>query len=120
MTILFDQIQPGKKAAPIAIHGVLVGVAPKPNLSDSSGGTNSLPTTPGSAKTSPTLEAQLGYSNGSSSGPQTIPMGSSVRDITLASATDKDSSGTLTSSKKDFKLDGGMRIAVQLAGNSGS
>ena len=117
ITVVFDQIQPGKKAAPIAIHGVLVGVAPKPNLSDAPGGTSSLPTTMGSTQTSPTLEAQLGYSNDATGGMQGVPMGSSVRDVALSSPTDKTTPDTLTSSKKDFKLESGMRISVELESN---
>ncbi|MHB1745280.1 MAG: hypothetical protein ACYCRE_11005 [Acidobacteriaceae bacterium] len=117
ITVVFDQIQASKKASPMAIHGILVAVAPKPNLSDSPGGTNSLPTTMGSAQSSPTMEAQLGYSNDSPSGMQGVPMGSSVHGLTLASPTDKAAPGELTSSKKDFKLEGGMRIAVELESN---
>ena len=117
MTVVFDQIQPGKKGAPIAIHGVLVAVAPKPNMSDTPGGTSSLPTTMGSARTSPTLEAQLGYGNDTPSGMQGVTLGSSLRDVVLSSPTDKTAPDTLTSSKKDFKLENGMRISVELESN---
>lgn len=43
MTVLFDQIQASKKASPMAIHGILVAVAPKPNLSDAGPDSSALP-----------------------------------------------------------------------------
>ena len=111
LLIIFDQVQPGKKAAPMAIHGFLVAVAPKPSMSDSGPSTSALPM--GSTRSVGAFDAQTGASDSGNSGMGSMPMGSSMRGVTLAAADGK-TSGVLTS-EKDIKLDGGTRIGVQLA-----
>jgi hypothetical protein len=64
------------------------------------------------------IAAETGVSvNHSDGSGQSIALGSSVRDVTLASPVENATEGTLTSSKKDFKLEGGMRIAVEMESN---
>lgn len=113
--ITFDQVAPGKKASPIAIHGVLVGVAPKPYLSDSGPSASNLPT--GSTKNPMMTAGETGQSmDNTHSAGETVAMGSSLKNVTLASTPDK-AAGTLTSSHGDIKLDHGTRIAVALEAN---
>lgn len=111
LLIVFDQVQPGKKAAPMAIHGVLVAVAPRPSMSDAGPSTSALPMA--STRSVGAFDAQTGASDSGNSGMGSLPMGSSMHGVTLAAANDK-TSGVLTSDK-DIKLDGGTRIGVQLA-----
>lgn len=109
VTISFDQVAPSKKAAPISIHGVLVGVAPKPSLSDAGPNAADLPT--GSTKSQVMTAGETGQSiDNSASAGETVATGSSLKNVTLAS-------GTLTSSHGDIKLDHGTRIAVTLQTN---
>ena len=46
VTVSFDQIMPSKNTPPISIHGTLLGVAPKPSLSDSGASAANLPRAP--------------------------------------------------------------------------
>ena len=109
LTISFDQIMPNKKASPIPIHGTLLGVAPKPSLSDAGPNAANLPT--GSTKSQVMTAGETGQSmNSSESGGETVMMGSNLKNVTLAS-------GTLTSSHGDIKFDHGTRIAVALQAN---
>jgi hypothetical protein len=109
VTIFFDQVMPSKKASPISIHGVLVGVAPKPNLSDAGASASSLPTA--SSKSQAMTASETGQSMDNTGAPEGIVvMGSDLKNVTLAS-------GTLTSSRGDIKLDHGARIAVALQAN---
>lgn len=109
VTISFDQVLPSKKASPIAIHGTVVGVAPKPSLSDAGPNSANLPT--GSTKNQAMTAGETGQSiDNSASADETVATGSSLKNVTLAS-------GTLTSSHGDIKLDHGTRIAVGLAAN---
>jgi len=109
VTISFDQVTPSKKASPISIHGVLVGAAPKPNLSDAGASTANLPT--GSTKSQVMTAGETGQSmDNSESAGETVAMGSSLKNVALEA-------GTLTSSHGDIKLDHGTRIAVALQAN---
>lgn len=113
LELIFDQLQAGKNGAPVAIHGVLVGVAPKANLSDAGASSGSLPL--GSTHSQATFAGKVGQDvDNTSGGGASVPTGSNVRDVTLAAPDDGKAPGTLTSSKKDFKLDSGAQIAVQL------
>jgi hypothetical protein len=107
VTISFDQVMPSKKAPPISIHGILVGVAPKPYLADNGPSTASLPT--GSTKNQAMTAGETGQGiDNSPSAGETVAAGSSMKNVTLES-------GTLRSSHGDIKLDHGTQIAVALA-----
>ncbi len=109
VTISFDQVAPGKKAAPVSIHGVLVGVAPKPYISDGGPSAANLPT--GSTKNQAMTAGETGQSiDNSATDGETVATGSSLKNVSLAT-------GTLTSSHGDIKLDHGTRIAVALQTN---
>ncbi len=112
MTVVFDQIQPGKNAPPIAIHGILVGVAPKPYLSGGGPSASNLPLASTRSQTSLSGETGQNIDN-SSGGGESVAMGSSVRGVSFATGANQ-TAGTLSSSHKDFKLDRGTRIAVGL------
>ena len=109
VTISFDQVKPSKKASPFSIHGMLVGVAPKPYLSGGGASAANLPSA--STKNTMMTAGETGQSidNTASSG-ETVATGSDLKNVTLAS-------GTLTSSHGDIKLDHGTRIAVALQAN---
>jgi hypothetical protein len=109
VTISFDQVLPKKKASPIAIHGMLVGVAPRPSLSDAGASAASLPTASTRSQATTASETGQGFDNAGANG-ETVAMGSSLKNVTLAS-------GTLTSSHGDIKVERGARIAVALQGN---
>ncbi|HET9087954.1 MAG TPA: hypothetical protein VFN53_10560 [Acidobacteriaceae bacterium] len=113
LEIRFDQLQGKKNAAAVPIHGVLVGVAPKPSLSDSGASASDLPL--GSTKGQASFSGAVGQNTdnmrgGGSEG----AMGSSVKNVNLSSPDSKSNPGELTSAKKDFTLDKGMAIGVQL------
>ena len=108
LTISFDQIMPSKKASPVSIHGTLLGVAPKPSLSDAGASAADLPT--GSTKSQATMAGETGQSMQNTGQEGTVVMGSNLKNVTLAS-------GALTSSHGDFKLERGTRIAVALQAN---
>lgn len=109
MTISFDQVLPNKKASPISVHGVLVGVAPKPYVSGGGASAANLPT--GSTKNQAMTAGETGQGIDNTSSPEVaVATGSSLRNVTLAS-------GTLTSGHGDIKLDHGTRIAVALQSN---
>ncbi len=113
LTIMFDQVQPGKKGSPIPIHGVLVGIAPKPYLSGNGPSASSLPLA--STRSQTNLAGETGSNiDNTGAGEDSVDEGSSVRGVTLASGKD---AGALTSSRGDFKIDRGMRIAVGLESN---
>ncbi len=109
VTVSFNQVLPKKKTSPIAIHGVLVGVAPKPSLSDSGPNAANLPTGSTKNQMMTTSETGQGFDN-SGSAEETVATGSSLKNVTLES-------GTLRSSHGDIKLDHGTRIAVALQAN---
>ncbi|MGA7710031.1 MAG: hypothetical protein WCD77_19755 [Acidobacteriaceae bacterium] len=109
VTISFDQVLPNKKASPISVHGVLVGVAPKPYVSGGGASAANLPT--GSTKNQAMTAGETGQGIDNTSSPEVaVATGSSLRNVTLAS-------GTLTSGHGDIKLDHGTRIAVALQSN---
>jgi hypothetical protein len=109
VTISFDQVKPSKKASPVSIHGVLVGVAPKPSLADAGPSAASLPTA--STKSQMMTAGETGQSiDNSASAGETVATGSELKNVTLAS-------GSLTSSHGDIKLDHGTRVAVALQAN---
>ncbi|MGB8477792.1 MAG: hypothetical protein WCE63_02990 [Acidobacteriaceae bacterium] len=109
VTISFDQVTPSKKASPLAIHGVLAGVAPKPSLSDAGPDAANLPTGSTKSQVMTAGETGQGIDNSASAG-ETVATGSSLKNVALAA-------GTLTSSHGDIKLDHGARIAVALQAN---
>jgi hypothetical protein len=109
VTISFDQITPSKKAAPTSIHGVLVGVAPKPSLSDAGPNSASLPTASTKSQLMTAGETGQGFDNSASAG-ETVATGSSMKNVALAS-------GALTSSHGEIKLNRGTRVAVALQAN---
>ncbi len=109
MTISFDQVMPSKKASPIAIHGVVVGVAPKPYISGGGASAANLPSA--STKNTMMTAGETGQSIDNTGGAgETVDTGSSMKDVSLES-------GTLRSSHSDIKLDHGTRIAVALQAN---
>ena len=109
MTISFDQVLPKKKASPISIHGILVGVAPKPYISGGGPSASNLPT--GSTKSQVMTAGETGQSMDNTGSPEeTVATGSELKNVTLES-------GTLRSSQGDIKLDHGTRIAVALQAN---
>jgi hypothetical protein len=109
VTISFDQVLPNKKASPLSIHGMLVGVAPKPYVSGGGPSAANLPT--GSTKNQAMTAGETGQAIDNTGAPEeTVATGSSLKNVTLAS-------GTLTSSHGDIKLDHGTRIAVALEAN---
>lgn len=108
VTVSFDQIMPSKNTPPISIHGTLLGVAPKPSLSDSGASAANLPS--GSTKSQATMAGETGQSMQNTGPEGTVVVGSNLKNVTLAS-------GTLTSSHGDIKLDHGTRIAVALQAN---
>ena len=111
--VTFDQIRPGKHAAPVSIHGIIVGIAPKPYLENSSASGADLPLA--STRSQLNTPAVMGQNVENSGGSQeSAALGSRVRHVTLASSTDKDA-GTL-SSHRDFKLNRGTRIAIEREG----
>jgi len=109
VTISFDQVLPKKKASPISIHGILVGVAPKPYISGGGPSASNLPT--GSTKSQVMTAGETGQSMDNTGSPEeTVATGSELKNVTLES-------GTLRSSQGDIKLDHGTRIAVALQAN---
>jgi hypothetical protein len=109
VTISFDQVMPSKKASPISIHGTLLGVAPKPYISDGGASAANLPT--GSTKNQAMTAGETGQAIDNTASPEeTVATGSSLKNVTLAS-------GTLTSNHGDIKLDHGTRIAIALEAN---
>lgn len=109
VTISFDQVMLSKKASAISIHGMLVGIAPKPSLSDAGPSSASLPTASTKSQMMTAGETGQSIDNSASTG-ETVATGSSLKNVTLAS-------GTLTSSHGDIKLDHGTRVAVALQVN---
>lgn len=110
LAIAFDEIQP-KKGPPIAIHGILVGIEPKPYLENSGPSNSDLPLA--STRSVSTQAGETGGSIDNSQNIVTVDAGSSVRGVQLSSPNGA-GAGTLTSDHKDFKVDKGMRIAVGL------
>jgi hypothetical protein len=109
VTISFDQVLASKKASPISIHGVVVGVAPKPYISGGGASANNLPLS--STRSEASLSGETGQTIDNMGAPEEfVATGSSLKNVTLAS-------GTLTSSHGDIKLDHGTRIAIALASN---
>jgi hypothetical protein len=109
VTISFDQVLPNKKASPISIHGILVGVAPKPYISGGGASAANLPSA--STKNTMMTAGETGQSIDNTGGSdETVATGSSMKDVSLES-------GTLRSSRSDIKLDHGTRIAVALQAN---
>ncbi len=105
VTIAFDRVVPKKNASPIAIHGILVGVAPKSYISGGASAAN-LPSA--STKSTMVTSGETGQSIDNTGGNQeTVDKGSSIKNVTLES-------GTLRSKRGDIKLDHGTRIAVDL------
>ncbi len=105
VTISFDQVTPSKQAAPISIHGMLVGVAPKPYIS---GGTSAASLPSASTKNTMMTAGETGQSIDNTGGSgETVATGSSVKNVSIES-------GTLRSSHGDIKLDHATRIAVAL------
>ena len=109
VTISFDQITPSKKAAPISIHWALVGVAPKPSLSDAGSSAANLPTASTKSQLMTAGETGQSIDNSASAG-ETVATGSNMKNVTVES-------GTLRSSHGDIKLDHGARVAVALQAN---
>jgi hypothetical protein len=108
VTLSFDQVLAGKSASPVSIHGTLVGAAPKPYVAGGASA-NSLPLS--STRSQASLSAQTGQTIDNDGNPEEIVApGSSLKNVSLAS-------GTLTSSRGDFKLEHGTRIAVGLQAN---
>ncbi len=116
MKIVFDQIVPSKEIRAIPIRGILVGVAPRPYLTQDPASPSTLPIS--SMRSQASLIADTGdQAIFFTCGPGVaIAMGSSLRGVTLASLTDK-GAGTLTSNRNDIRLDHGVRIAVGLETN---
>lgn len=113
LEILFDQLQGKKNTPAVPIHGVLVGVAPKPSLSDSGPNASDLPL--GSTKGQASFSGSIGQNTDNTRGGGPVgAVGSSVRNVNLSSPDSKSNPGELTSAKKDFTLDKGMSIGVQL------
>lgn len=120
LDVLFNQVQPGKKAAPVTVHGLLIAIAPRPSLSDAGPSTSDLPMVGAeqgialaAAGTSSSSEVYSVKHTGDNAG---IPMGSSLHGVALAGANDT-APGRLTSSKEDIKLESGMRIGVRMIYN---
>jgi len=108
VAISFNQVLPSKKASAISIHGVLVGVAPKPYIS---GGSSAASLPSASTKNTMMTAGETGQSIDNTGGSsETVARGSSLRNVTVES-------GTLRSSHGDIKLDHGTRIAVALQSN---
>ena len=109
VTIAFDQVVAGKSASPITIHGVLLGVSPKPYLSGGGASAANLPSA--STKNTMMTAGETGQSiDDTASSDETVVIGSNLKNVSLES-------GTLRSSHGDIKLEHGTRIAVGLQAN---
>jgi|GEM_PF-3665078 len=110
ITIVFDQIRPGKHASPVAMHGVVVGIAPKPYLENSgaSGADLPLASTRSQLNTPAVMGQNVDNSGGSG---ESVALGSSMRHVSLSSPTGNDAG--MLSSHKDFKLNRGTRLAIE-------
>lgn len=112
--IVFNQAQADKKASPISIHGILIGVAPKPYLTSSGPSAADLPH--GSTVSTGQMAEQTGTKMDSYQGGENpIGTGSGIKNVALSSA--GADTGTLKSSRGDFKLDNGTRVLISLQAN---
>ena len=112
VAIVFTEVDK-KGAAPMPVKGLLAAVAPAPNMSDSSGGTNDLPMGSGGNKAQTAAMTGAGINAGGGSLPSIQP-GSTVKGVTLNSSPSADGSSVLQSTDKDFKLENGTRLEVGL------
>ena len=108
ITIAFDTIEAKGKAAE-AIHADVLSVAPKPSLSDAGPSASSIPMRNTAVQQAGTtgMGQQV-----QSDGLPDLPVGSTIKGVTLAPPGDA-ASATLTYSK-NFKLDSGARMEVGL------
>jgi hypothetical protein len=114
LAIPFDQLQTTKGAASMALHGLLVAVAPAPALSDAGGSTSDLPR--GSGGDSKGAIASLtGTSISDEKHPwPPIAAGSGFKGVALSPIPAADGSTVLQSTEKDIKLDNGTRLEIGL------
>lgn len=112
--IVFNHVQADKKASPISIHGILIGVAPKPYLASNGPSAADLPH--GSTVSTGQMAEQTGTKMDSYQGSESpISTGSGIKNVALSSS--GADTGTLTSSHGDFKLDNGTRVLISLQAN---
>ena len=114
LAIIFDQLETTKGAAPMAVHGLLVAVAPAPALSDAGGSTSDLPL--GSGGDSKGAIASL---TGTSISDEThslppIAAGSGFKGVALSPIPAADGSTVLQSMERDIRLDNGTRLEIGL------
>lgn len=110
LAIEFDHLEK-KGVAPIPVHGVIVGIAPMPDLGHSGGAAgNDLPM----RGTASQNAAMTGQSMNAANTEAPIASGSSVKGVTLNPAPAADGSSVLQSTEKDIKLEGGTRLEIGL------
>jgi hypothetical protein len=111
LAIEFDQLEK-KGAAATPVHGLIVAIAPIPDLGNSGGAAgNDLPGRGSAAQNA----SMSGMSTGPGSEAQpSIPAGSSIKGVVLNPTAAADGSSVLQSPEKDFKLETGTRLEIGL------
>ncbi len=109
LSISFDQVEK-KGSAPMPVHGLIVAVAPMPDMASGGTAANDLPLRGTAAQNA----AQTGAAVGGATGQQSIPAGSTIKDVILNPTPAADGSSVLQSTEKDFKLESGTRLEIGL------
>ncbi len=110
LAIVFDQVEK-KGSSPMPVHGLIAAVAPMPDMASGGTAANDLPLRGTAAQNA----AQTGVAVGGAPGPQSIPAGSTIKDVILNPAPAADGSSVLQSTEKDFKLESGTRLEIGLS-----
>jgi hypothetical protein len=110
VAIVFTEVDK-KGGAPMPVHGLIAAVAPMPDLASGGAAANDLPVRGTAAQNA----AQTGMAVGGASGAESIPVGSTIKGVTLDSAPAADGSSVLKSDEKDVKLESGTRLEIGLS-----
>jgi len=113
LAINFDRVAM-KGSDPMAVHGLVVAVAPAPSMADSGGSTADLPLgSGGDSKGRMTAATGTGINDAKSALPP-IQAGSGIKGVVLNPTPAADGSSVLQSTEKDIRLESGTRLEIGL------